>query len=137
MNCVRRILERDGLVAALQNRLYSVENRAGIKFTLKDNLEDRLPIHMEEGLYRISHEALNNTLKHAHAKNIQVSLLQDGELLKMEISDDGIGFDPMTTRQEGCLGLVSMQERALAQGWKFIIDSSPGTGTRVCVEVKR
>jgi signal transduction histidine kinase/uncharacterized protein YigA (DUF484 family) len=131
------ILERDGLVAALQNRLYSVENRAGIKFTLQSNMGERLPISMEEGLYRISHEALNNTLKHAHAKNIQVSLLQDGGRLTMEISDDGIGFDPTNDHQEGCLGLVSMRERALAQGWQFVIDSSPGAGTRVRVEVKR
>ena len=131
------ILEREGLIAALQNRLYSVENRAGIKFTLKSNLEERLPVRMEEGFFRIAHEALNNTLKHARARNIQVSILQEGGTVTMEISDDGIGFDPTNARQEGCLGLISMRERAMVQGWQFVVDSNPGAGTRVRVEVKR
>lgn len=131
------ILERDGLIAALQNRLYSVESRAGIKFSIKSNLEKRLPLVIEEGLYRISHEAFNNTLKHAHAKTIQVNLLENEDGIVMEISDDGIGFDPAKANREGCLGLVSMRERAQAQGWQFFVQSIPGSGTRVRVEVKR
>lgn len=131
------ILEREGLVAALQNRLYSVENRAGLKSTLKGNLEERLPLPVEEGLYRIAHEALNNTLKHAHAKNVMVTVQQDGQTIAMEIADNGIGFDPESACRDGCLGLVSMRERALAHGWQFSVNSSPGLGTRIRVEVKR
>jgi signal transduction histidine kinase len=130
------VLEQEGLVAALQNRLYFVENRAEIKSSLKSNLEKRLPLVVEEGLYRIAHEALNNTLKHAHAKNIVISILQDKRTVTMEISDNGIGFDPATACSEGCLGIVSMRERASANGWHFKVNSSPGMGTRVCVEVK-
>ena len=131
------VLEREGLVAALQNRLYSVENRAGLKTTLKGNLEERLPLPVEEGLYRIAHEALNNTLKHAHAKNVMVTVQQDGQTITMEIADNGIGFDPESACRDGCLGLVSMRERALAHGWQFSVNSSPGLGTRIRVEVKR
>ncbi len=130
------VLQKEGLVAALQNRLYSVENRAGLKFSIKSNLGERLPLDVEEGLYRIALEALNNTLKHARAKNVQVNLLQDQKTLTMEISDDGIGFEPETMSREGGVGMSSMQERALAHGWPFTLDSRPGRGTRIRVEVK-
>lgn len=130
------ILEQEGLVAALQNRLYSVESRAELKANLKSNLEERLPLVVEEGLYRIAVEALNNTLKHANAKKIELSILQDKQTVTMEISDDGQGFDPATACQEGCLGILSMQERAAVQDWDFGLESSPGMGTRIRVEVK-
>lgn len=131
------VLEREGLVAALQNRLYSVENRAGLKHSIKSNLTERLPPIMEEGLYRIAHEALNNTLKHARAKNVQISILQDQTTVIMEVQDDGIGFEPETACREGCLGMISMQERALLHGWQFKVDSASGNGTRIRVEVKQ
>jgi len=131
------VLEREGLVAALQNRLYSVENRAGLKHSIKSNLAERLPPIMEEGLYRIAHEALNNTLKHARAKNVQISILQDQTTVIMEILDDGIGFEPETACREGCLGMISMQERALLHGWQFKVDSAPANGTRIRVEVEQ
>ena len=131
------VLQKEGLVAALQNRLYSVENRAGLKSSLKSNLGERLPLDVEEGLYRIAHEALNNVLKHAHAKNVQIGILQDQKTLTMEIADDGIGFEPETACHEGCLGMISMQQRALVHGWHFTLDSSPGRGTRIRVEVEQ
>ena len=130
------ILEQEGLVAALQNRLYSVESRAELKSNLKSNLEERLPLTVEEGLYRIAQEALNNTIKHAHAKNIEISILQDKGTVTMEISDDGKGFDPATACRDGCLGILSMRERASVQDWDFSVDSSPGMGARIHVKVK-
>ena len=131
------VLKKEGLVGALQNRLYSVENRAGLKPGLKSNLGERLPPDVEEGLYRIALEALNNTLKHAHAKSVQFSILQDRKTVTMEISDDGIGFEPESVCREGCLGIISMQQRALVHGWHFTLDSSPGKGTRIRVEVEQ
>lgn len=130
------ILQKEGLVAALQNRLYSVETRAGLKSSLRGNLGERLPPDVEEGLYRIAHEALNNVLKHAHARNVQISLLQDQRNIIMEISDDGLGFEPAAANREGCLGLLTMQQRALVHGWHFALDSRPGKGTRIRVEVE-
>jgi signal transduction histidine kinase len=131
------VLEREGLAAALQNRLYSVEHRAGLKTSLNSNLEERFPPVVEEGLYRIAHEALNNTLKHSQAKEVLVSIQQDGQTIILEIADNGIGFEPESACRDGCLGLASMRERALDQGWQFTVDSSPGNGTRIHVEVKR
>lgn len=131
------ILEREGLVAAIQNRLYSVESRAGLKSSFASNLETRLPPVVEEGLYGIVREALNNTLKHASARNVMVSIAQANASIRLEISDDGVGFDPANACREGCLGIASMQERAREQGWRFEVQSEAGAGTRVSVEVKR
>jgi signal transduction histidine kinase len=131
------ILQKEGLLAALQNRLYSVENRAGLKSSLQTNLGERLAPEVEEDLYRIVHEALNNILKHAQAKNVRISIQQSEGLLTLEISDDGIGFEPEAAAREGGLGMTSMQQRALMHGWRFTVHSSPGQGTQIRVEVEQ
>ena len=131
------VLDQEGLVSALQSRLLSVENRAGIKASVQSNLTGRLPPETEEGLYQIAREALNNTIKHARARNILVNIREMPEAVAMSISDDGVGFDPQTAGHKGCLGLSAMQERAAAQGWIFRVESAPGNGTRIHVEVKR
>ncbi len=129
------ILDREGLISALQSRLISVEDRAGIKSSIKNNLTNRLSPDIEEGLYQIAREALNNTIKHAHAKNVLINIQQGPSIISMQISDDGTGFDPETAIREGCLGLSAIQERARSQGWQFHIESSPGNGTRITVEI--
>jgi signal transduction histidine kinase len=131
------ILEKEGLVSALQNRLNAVENRASINSNIKSNLTSRLPADVEEGLYQIAREALNNIIKHARAKTISIFLGRETDAVSMEVSDDGIGFVLENTGRTGCLGLANMQERARSHGWKLIIDSSPGKGTRVRVEIKQ
>jgi signal transduction histidine kinase len=131
------VLEQEGLVRAIQNRLFSVENRAGVKFNVTSNLESRLPPATEEGLYKIAHEALNNVLKHANAKNVQVSINRDQASIILEITDDGIGFDPAAAIQKGRLGVISMRERAQLQGWTLSLESGPGAGTQIRVEVPK
>ncbi len=131
------VLDREGLISALQHRLMSVENRAGIKSNIETNLTEHLPHETEETLYQIAREALNNIIKHAHAKNILIHIQQDREVLSMEISDDGVGFEPETSHRSGCLGLLTMQERAQSQGLYLQIDSSPGNGTRIKVTMEQ
>lgn len=129
------VLEQEGLVAALQARLESVEGRAGIGTELKIDGECPLPKETEEGLYRIAQEALNNVLKHSEAHNVRLYLQRkDGNAL-LEVSDDGVGFDPLEDREHGGLGLGSMQERAALLGARLTITSNPGGGTTVRVEV--
>ncbi len=131
------ILEQEGLVAALQARLQAVEGRAGLKTEFKTNLEERLPLNVEEGLYRIGVEALNNALKHAQARNIKVHLRQDERtrtdplFVALEITDDGIGFDLATARERGGMGLSAMEERAVELGGQLAVESAPGSGTRI------
>jgi len=130
------ILEKEGLIPALQNRLMSVENRAKIKSNIKSNLTSRLPSHVEEGLYQIAREALNNIIKHARAKNILISVQKVQKCISMEIVDNGIGFEPKNACGQGCLGLVNMKELVQSQGWQLLIESSPGNGARIKVEIE-
>jgi len=131
------ILEELGLAAALQARLQAVEGRAGLRTEFKTNLEERLPSDVEEGLYRIALEALNNALNYAQARNIEVRLRQDGPRrteparVTLEIADDGIGFDLATARERGGMGLSAMEERAAELGGRLTVESAPGSGTRI------
>jgi signal transduction histidine kinase len=131
------VLEEEGLVAVLQARLRAVEGRAGVKTEFKAELEDRLPPQVEEGLYRIAQEALNNALRHAHARNITVYIghASHEETVSLEVADDGVGFDPTAAREMGGLGLSAMEERAMKLGGRLTVKSGLGEGTRVLVEV--
>jgi signal transduction histidine kinase/ligand-binding sensor domain-containing protein len=131
------ILAEQGLAAALRARLDAVEGRAGLKTELHVEGESRLPSHVEEGLYRIAVEALNNALRHAQARCISVSLGFDPYAARLQVADDGIGFDPAAVRMAGGLGLRGMAERAEEMGGTWRVDSSPGTGTRVTITVPR
>ena len=131
------VLEKEGLVTALQARLEAVEGRAGLETEFKVEGEERLPPEIEEGLYRIAQEALNNALRHAQAHRITVYLYQDERTVILEIADDGIGFDPTTAREQGGLGFPGMEERATQLGGRLTVKSSPGEGTSVRLEVDR
>jgi signal transduction histidine kinase len=129
------ILDQVGLVSALQARLSAVEGRVNLQTQLIAEGVGELPAAVEEALYRIAQEALNNVLKHAHARQITVQLRQGPARLSMEICDDGVGFDPATTGAGGGLGLRGMAERAAQLGGTFTIESAPGGGTRIYAEV--
>ena len=131
------VLEKEGLAAALEARLASVEGRSGLMTKFSYQFSERLPVWMEQGLYRIAHDALNNALKHANAKNIQIILDQTDKIIWMEIQDDGVGFDPKKACQPGCMGLSTMQERVSSMNGKLIIDSKPGHGARIRVEIRQ
>jgi signal transduction histidine kinase len=131
-----QILGDNGLAAALQARLEAVEGRAGLETTFQTNGEDlKLLPEIEEGLYRIAQETLNNALKHAHARHINVFLRQAKPRVVLEITDDGVGFDPAVAREQGGFGLCGMEERAAQLGAELSIKSWPGEGTQVKVEV--
>jgi len=129
------ILESEGLVNALRARLEAVEERAGLEVEFHVEGETVPPTVVEEGLYRIAQEALNNALKHAFASSISVYLNRGEEAVVLEIVDDGCGFDPVTAVPGGGLGLDGMIERAAQLGGELVLDSEPGAGTRVRVEV--
>ena len=130
-------LEEDGLVTVLRTRLEAVEARAGLIMDFNVDREVRVPIEIEEGLYRIAQEALNNALKHASAQSVSVCLTLDAPTIVLEISDNGIGFDPDAGLEDAGLGLDGMYERAAEMGGKLIVDSKPGSGSTIRVEVPR
>ena len=126
-------LEQAGLADALQHRLDAVEKRAGVDARLRVNLTADLPPAAENGLYRIAQEALNNSLKHAEATTISVSLRTQEGRVELEIADNGKGFDSEAIHDQGGLGMISIRERVAALGGEYSIRSKPGEGTRVWI----
>jgi signal transduction histidine kinase len=129
------VLETEGLVAALQARLAAVEGRAGLETEFRVEGERRLPIAIEEELYWIAQEALNNVRKHAAARHVAVHLHFASAAVCLEVQDDGVGFDPQAVPAERRGGLRTMAERTARLGGKLTYKSRPGEGTRVMVEV--
>ena len=127
-------LEKEGLVQALLKQAEAVGARHGISVqpTLCDEPVASLPV--KEAIYRIAQEAMHNTVKHAQAGQIQLSLTWSEREVAMEISDDGAGFDTAAS-YPGHLGLHSMEERATRLGGTLEVGSVAGGGTRVCVRI--
>jgi signal transduction histidine kinase len=130
------ILEKEGLVAAIQTRLESVEARSGVKADFTVEGERRLPLHIEAELYRIAQEALNNVVKHAKAECVRIDLQFDERLFRMKVWDNGMGFDPTSAAQSGGVGLRGIEERIQRINGKVLVDSSPGNGTTIFVQIK-
>jgi signal transduction histidine kinase len=129
------ILEQVGLVAALQARLTAVEGRANLETRLLADEIGALPALVEQTLYRIAQEALNNALKHAHARSIVVHVRRTHTTMLLEITDDGTGFEPATASVAGGLGLRGMAERVAQIGGQLTVWSAVNAGTQVRVEV--
>lgn len=126
----------DGLVSALQRRLEAVEKRSGIDTRLLVHGELDLDPALTFNLFRIAEEALNNTLKHAHASAVQVSLRAENGQLALEIADNGRGFDPAQISHGG-MGLANMRERAAALGARLELTSAAEQGTHLVVRLNR
>jgi signal transduction histidine kinase len=97
----------------------------------------RLPAEIEIGIYRVMQEALQNAAAHAGASQTWVDLLYLPRAICLEVRDDGRGFDMprIAAWREGHWGIVGMQERAHNQGGALRIETSPGAGTRLTLEI--
>jgi signal transduction histidine kinase len=132
------VLRREGLIRALGQRLETVERRAGVTAQLVVEGQPDLSPALEEQLYHLIQEALNNALKHAVASTVTVHLSYcddestDHRTLQVIVRDNGIGFD-LAAAAEGGIGLTSMRERTERLGGQLRIDTSPGQGTSVGV----
>lgn len=127
-------LQEAGLGGALAQRLEAVEKRAGIRARLSIEGNLSLPGKVEQALYRIAQEALNNSLKYAHAQEALVQIRRLETQVELEVSDDGAGFDPGSP-EPGGVGLKSMLERAEQLGGTLTVISDHETGTRIKVVI--
>ncbi len=123
-------LELEGLVSALNKQSAALGARYGVEVEVRLCDEPNLPLPVKEGLYRIAQEALQNAVKHAQAKRLEVSLVCEPGTIILDIRDNGVGFDPRA-EYPGHLGLRSMRERTQNLGGKLEIDSSPEHGTHI------
>jgi signal transduction histidine kinase/PAS domain-containing protein len=127
-------LAQEGLVAALEKQAAAARARHGLDVRAALGPEPDVPLPVKEALFRIAQEALHNTVKHARARSVEVSLGAESGDLVLCVHDDGRGFDPQGAFP-GHLGLRSMRERAAAVGGAVEIESAPGRGTKVRAHV--
>jgi signal transduction histidine kinase len=122
-------LEQEGLTRAIQLRLNTVERRVGLQLEVQLDELPPLPPSTEVELYHIIVEVLNNVVKHAAASRLTLYLSQKEGQLRLQISDDGSGFDPAHT--SGGLGLRNIRDRVARLHGELAIASAPGRGTRL------
>jgi signal transduction histidine kinase len=127
---------QNDLAAILRRHLATRRLPETLKVTLDVGEHPGLSPAAVLGLARIVQEALNNIEKHAGASQVFIRLASLGACWRLEIEDNGRGFNPELGRRQGGVGLSSMKERAAEIGWNFEINSAPGSGTRIWVEQK-
>lgn len=131
------MLDDLGLVPAIRWLVDAQCSRAGLGWELDARLRPETPLHRDVATasFRITQEALTNAARHAGAGRVRVEIAEEGGDLLVAIRDDGVGFDLPSTRRRAtageCLGLVSMEERALLLGGRVTITAAPGHGTEV------
>jgi signal transduction histidine kinase len=133
------LLDDLGLAAAVDWYLRGFGQRHGLRVDLvQERMEQRLQPEAEVTAYRIVQEALTNVVKHAHATSCRVYLQRLANTLLVTVEDDGVGFDPAATDRsdhQHRLGLIGIRERVSRLGGSLRLESAPGRGTRLTVEL--
>ncbi len=133
------ILNYSGLLAALEDLGHKFSSRSDIAVDVNGSgYTVRLPASKKLALFRIVQEALVNCAKHSLATNVTITLRSTADGFGLVIQDDGLGFDLKDlgeAAEESGLGLLSMRERASAIGGICRVESAPGKGTQVIVEL--
>jgi len=124
-------LKEKGLLTMLREYIFEWENRNDITIDFKINGEHRLPLEVEQALYRIIQESLANVARHSQASKVDISLIYNTVTVEVAIIDNGKGFD-LSKIQTG-LGLQSMNERVKMIQGTLKINSAPGKGTSVII----
>ena len=130
-----KALDDFGLLPALKRLGQTVSEGSRLDVQVEARLGgERLPAEAETAVYRIVQESLTNVVKHAEARHVSILLTRKNESVSVMIEDDGRGFDPASTR-DGGLGLLGMQERVALLDGSLVVESSPGTGTTLVLEL--
>ncbi|UXP32327.1 sensor histidine kinase [Reichenbachiella agarivorans] len=133
-NLMPRVLSDFGLVEALDTLCDKIDETKSVTVDyLNSGLESRLDEVTELGLYRISQELINNTLKYAHAKKITLQLIKREEGIRLLYEDDGRGFDPNEISHG--LGFMNIENRTKALAGQVTIDSHPDKGMTALIEI--
>ena len=134
------VLDDLGLAAALERYALELSRAREVEIAVHANgiTTDRLPPEIETALYRIAQEALTNVAKHAQARRAAVVLGREGGVVRMSVSDDGVGFDASRGDAGGAgdrLGLQGLMQRATLLAGSVVVDSVPGRGTVITVTI--
>ena len=129
------VIDEIGLETAISHLVHEQRRRGGPKIEFHSDVQfGRLPSILENALYRIVQEALTNACKHSKSKKVTVTMTQEGQDVRLEVRDWGIGFDPESV-EKGHFGLEGIRQRVRLLGGRLTIESTPGSGTLVQVVV--
>jgi signal transduction histidine kinase len=129
-------LDEDGLVATLRTQIQVLDRAHSARVAFSSQGVRALPAAQEEAMLRVAQEALHNALRHSGAARVDVDLTRRGQGAVLRVTDDGTGFEPRAVRRAGRhLGLVSMRDRASGVGGSLTVESAPGKGTTIEMEV--
>ncbi|MEU1303389.1 GAF domain-containing sensor histidine kinase [Streptomyces shenzhenensis] len=129
-------LDEDGLLATLRTQIQVLDRAHTARVTFASTGFRALPAAQEEALLRVAQEALHNALRHSGAGHVDVTVNRRGGGAVLRVTDDGGGFDPHSVHSAGRhLGLVSMRDRANGVGGTLTVESAPGKGTTIEMEV--
>lgn len=135
-NLSPHVLQRFGLVNAIQTYINAIKDTNEIDITLSSNLTTRFPNPLETALYRIVLECINNSIKHSQAQRITIRFRNTGNLLTILHSDNGKGFDvKQTMKSSKGMGLFNMQNRVKAIGGEIVIKSKINSGTDIKINL--
>jgi signal transduction histidine kinase len=131
------VIAKEGLYTAIKKHAKSVSASKEIKIKVIENgLNKRLENSLELTIFRIVQELITNTIKHAQAKVLDIHLNQNDNVLNIMVEDDGIGFDNTKSRKEQSgMGLSSIERRIEDLGGSVMIESQPGRGTSVIIDL--
>lgn len=132
------VLDDLGWIPAIRSLAEGVSTRANLSIQIKATIAGRLPGPMEIALYRVVQEALTNAAKHSKASRVWIRIGRKNRLFYCSIEDNGVGFDARDVQSDGKrrgLGLIGMQERLSGIGGTLSIDSAPGRGTRLLIQL--
>jgi len=127
------MLDDLGLVPALQWQAREISKRTGMAVAVDaETVADDLPEEHKTCIYRVVQEALHNCARHALARNVRIQVVQESDHIRLSVQDDGRGFDSAHVRG---LGLLGMEERVTHLGGRFHLQSEPGRGTELQIEI--
>jgi PAS domain S-box-containing protein len=129
-----------GVVSSLRDLFNEIQQQTDIEIHFfSRGIPKRFEEEKELAVYRIAQEALGNIIRHTQAKNVFVNLVKKDEKLSLSVEDDGVGFDQAKvmkiSKKKGPLGLLIMRERTVQLDGEFTIESQPGKGTHLLVEI--
>ncbi|MBM7660104.1 PAS domain S-box-containing protein [Bacillus mesophilus] len=127
------VLDDLGLVPATRSFINRFSSHFGISVAFDCTLKQRLSYEVETTIYRIIQESLTNIRKYADVKEAYVSIIEDGDVVKMTVQDEGKGFD---LNQRRGIGLFSMEERSKSIGAKLKIETEPKKGTLITLNIQ-
>jgi PAS domain S-box-containing protein len=135
-NLSPHILERFGLIPALQSHIEVLKSVSSIGFYLNSDLKERLHADIETTLYRVIKECITNTVKHSQAQTVYIIISKEPNKLKVAYTDDGRGFDMEAIKANKGMGLYNIRNRIYSIGGTSEITSAPGKGINVSIEIK-